>query len=220
MATILQDAGSFTILAPSEAAIQQFPMIIEDAGRTCYQSNLGRDIHLHTGEAFVRRLIKSGHESVLEHCGITVRFENCSRGFTHELVRHRVGIAFSQESTRYVDESDLHFVLPPGKDLEQEYEMEPDSAFVRTLPQMVDHLEKMYRILLKAGWKPEDARQFLPIGTTSEIVVTANLREWRHIFSLRTAPAAHWEIRSVMKNVLDKFNELLPCVFEDIKGPR
>lgn len=212
MAQILDRASTFTILNPTEKEIVKFPCIVEVSGRTCYQSLREDSITFGSGDKFVRQLIRNGHESVLEHCSITVRFENCSRGFTHEIVRHRVGIGFSQESTRYVDERDLHFVIPPG--------MDPDIKIEGswlTPREVVEFFEQYYRLLLESGYKKQDARQFLPIGTTSEIVVTANLREWRHIFGLRLHKAAHWEMRGIMTKLWFRFNQLLPCVFEEFK---
>ena len=111
-------------------------------------------------------------------------------------------------------------VIPPDKD--------PDKVIVKlTMPlgptvihvsfrEWVDLNEQMYRGLRAAKWTPQDARQVLPIGIVSQIVITANLREWRHIFKLRTAPDAHWEIRRVMTNLLKEVKERVPVVFDDI----
>ena len=97
---ILKDAGTYDILTP-ESELREQLLRIERAGRTCYQSEKS-EITTATAEKFVRMILKRGHESVIEHSNMTVRFSNISRGFTHEMVRHRL-CAFSQESTRYVD---------------------------------------------------------------------------------------------------------------------
>ena len=159
-----------------------------------------------------------GHESVLEHSCMTVEFNNVSRGFTHELVRHRLA-SFTQESTRYVDESNFYVVIPPDKDESEkivDLELSDGKKIKISFKEWADLNEQMYRGLRKAGWIPQDARQILPIGIKSQIVVTANFREWRHIFKLRTDPSAHWEIRYVMSNLLEDVKERIPVIFDDI----
>lgn len=227
---ILQNAGTYEILTPAEWLAQQ-PLLIERAGRTAYQSykcpeckGLGatanssylkadceacngtgnRPITTESAAKFIAMLIKRGHESVLEHSLLTVRFINCSRGMTHELVRHRL-CAFTQESTRYVDERDTAVVAAPSMDVDEPIDVDsvliPEySMFTRR--EMYGLMAQLYKACREAGDPPQDARQFLPIGTTSEIVVSANLREWRHIFSLRCDKPAHWEIRGVMCQLL------------------
>ena len=145
-------------------------------------------------------------------------------GFTHELVRHRLA-AYSQESTRYVDysssseaEPDLEkfsikFIVPPHRDENQPIALSDGRTM--TLIEMAKETEEFYRALRKAGWKPEDARQILPNGIKSQIVISCNLREWRHIFHLRTAKRAHWEIRTVICSLLRKLKEVIPVMFED-----
>jgi len=205
---ILKNAGNFEIL--NEDQLEQQLRTIESAGRVCYQSEKG-PITLESARKFIRMILKRGHESVIEHSSMTVRFSDVSRGFTHELVRHRL-CAFSQESTRYVDESDLHFVTPPHKD---------ERGWIqsgRTIPTAaIVNLEQVYRDLIAAGWKRDDARQFLPIGTRAQIVCTANFREWRHIFKTRTGKPAHWEIRRVMGLLLAHVQPLLSPIFDDFK---
>lgn len=145
---------------------------------------------------------------MLEFAHMNVQFSDVSRGFTHEMVRHRLA-SFAQESTRYVDESDLHVVVPPHKD-------ENEIAGPNGLPWFQQN-EDMYRHLRDAGWKPEDARQVLPIATRSQIVVGANIREWRHIFIMRCDKFAHWEIRAVMLDLLKWCQNNIPLVFDDFK---
>lgn len=220
MVSILKNAGSYEILTPIEWLIQQ-PLLIEKAGRTCYQSEQG-EITSETATKFIRMLIKRGHNSVLEHSWLMVQFNDCSRGFTHELVRHRL-MAISQESTRFVDYTadgqldlgniSIKFIVPPHRD-ENEIITLLDGRQM-TLAQMAADTELFYLGLRKAGWKPEDARQILPNGIKSQIVISCNLREWRHIFFMRTALPAHWEIRSVMCPLLSALKTIIPVMFED-----
>lgn len=217
-------------------------LTLERAGRTCYLSEGKSDGTLEGAEKFVRGIIKRGHESVLEHVGWTVRFI-CDRGVTHELVRHRIGVAFSQESTRYVDYAagDEHghcrFIIPPWCDLRPgEYCLSEDEdpewitrpndlahwdeirdrreGTLCWLTAMMD-CESTYQSLRRMGWSPQQARDVLPNSTKTEIVVTANAREWRHIFKLRLAKAAHPQMREVMVLAARQLNERAPAVFED-----
>ena len=213
--------GLFEILTPEEELKSQL-LRIEKAGRTCYKSEK-KEITEETAANFVRMLIKRGHESVIEHSYMTVKFFNVSRGFTHEMVRHRL-CAFSQESTRFVDYAkggtgpDLDkfqckFIVPPHKNIDEEIELEDGRKM--SFKAMLEECEKFYRALRKHNWLPEDARQILPTAISSDIVVSANLREWRHIFKMRTDLPAHWEIRGVMVKLLEKAQQLLPGIFDD-----
>lgn len=191
------------LLTPTDWLRQQL-LIIEDAGRTCYQSHRG-DITRETAQKFIAMILKRGHESVIEHSNMTVRFSGVSRGFTHELVRHRL-CAFSQESTRYVDEKGFEMVLPPGRSETDDME-DGEGGLVGHVGDAIDFYRRTYELLRRMGWKAEDARQFLPIGMANQIVVSANLREWRHIFKMRTQRAAHWEIRAGMTRLLKMVRE-------------
>lgn len=194
---ILKEQGTFVILAHTP----EMEKLIERCGRVAYRSE--DKITEGSANEFIKMIIGKGHESVLEHVSITVLFRDHSRGFTHELVRHRL-CAFTQESTRYVDESEFDFVCPP------------DMTLGEGLEDRLDFFKKTYVHLLNQGMKPQDARQFLPIGITSDIVVTANVREWRHIFMMRCAKAAHWEIKRTMRNVLFAFELRWPVLFSDL----
>lgn len=219
MAEILKNRGGYRILAVMAGLDGNDPIqLIELAGRTAYQS---RDkITEDSANKFVKMLRDRGHESVLEHSAMTVEFNNVSRGFTHELVRHRLA-AYTQESTRYVDESNFLVVIPPDKNADEKVvELNlPNGIKVKvSFQEWMDLNEQMYRGLRKADWIPQDARQVLPIGIKSQIVITCNFREWRHIFKLRTASGAHWEIRRVMLNLLNEVKKKLPIIFDDIKN--
>ena len=185
-------------------------LTLEKAGRTCYKSE-GK-IGDGTAEKFIANIIKRGHESVLEHEKITVRFI-CDRGVTHEIVRHRIA-SYSQESTRYCNYSqdkfgnELTFIKPCfwNEEVEQ-YKLWLDT---------MQYIEDMYNKLIASGAKPEEARSILPNSLKTEIVVTMNLREWRHFFKLRTASAAHPQIREISSALLDELKQKLPVIFGDI----
>lgn len=215
---ILQNAGSHKILGIMVGLQGETPLqLVEFAGRTSYQSR-GK-ISDGSAEKFVRMLRDAGHESVLEHSAMTVEFNNVSRGFTHELVRHRL-VAYTQESTRRVDESEFRVVLPPDKHPDEKLvclDLPNGSRLEVSFRDWMGLNEQMYRGLRKRGWDAEDARQVLPIGIKSQIVATANFREWRHIFKLRTSPDAHWEIRRVMRNLLRDVKQRVPVIFDDIE---
>lgn len=185
-------------------------LTLEKAGRTCYKSE-GR-IGDGTAEKFIANIIKRGHESVLEHEKITVRFI-CDRGVTHEIVRHRIA-SYSQESTRYCNYSqdkfgnELTFIKPC-------FWNEDDAQYKLWLDTM-QYIEEMYNKLIASGAKPEEARSILPNSLKTEIVVTMNLREWRHFFKLRTDPAAHPQIREISLALLDELKQKLPIIFGDI----
>jgi thymidylate synthase (FAD) len=211
---ILRNAGTHKIFAIMQGPNGESPLeLIELAGRTAYQS---RDkITPGSANKFIHMLIEKGHESVLEHSAMTVQFDNVSRGFTHELVRHRL-MAITQESTRYVDESDFNVVVPPHQN-EDHYHISPCiGASDFSFSTWMDLNEKAYRQLRKAGWPAQDARQVLPIAIKSQIVCTTNFREWRHILKMRTAQNAHWEIRRVMIQLLADVRQRIPIVFDDI----
>jgi len=217
MAEIMKNKGSHRILGIMTGMDGENPLqLIEVAGRTAYQS---RDrISDESAAKFVKMLRDRGHESVLEHSCMSVEFNDVCRGFTHELVRHRLA-AFTQESTRYVDESDFKVVIPPDKDADEklvELNLPNGEKIKVSFKEWMDLNEQMYRGLRRMEWVPQDARQVLPIGIKSQIVLTANFREWRHIFKLRTSPAAHWEIRRVMTNLLKDVKKRVPVIFDDL----
>jgi len=177
--------------------------VIEQAGRTCYLS-FDR-IEEDSDAAFIKRLLKMGHESPLEHAYATFRIRNCSRAMTHQLVRHRL-MAVCQQSQRYVDEEQFAYVLPET--------MPPE--YVADFHQDMKTIQAMYRKWRDRGLKKEDARFVLPNACVSEIVVSADFREWRHIFKLRLSPKAQWEIRNACQKMLAILQQHAPACFEDI----
>ncbi|MCQ2446369.1 MAG: FAD-dependent thymidylate synthase [Clostridia bacterium] len=184
---------------------------IERAGRTCYESE-GR-IAEGTAEKFIASIVKRGHESVLEHASVTVRLI-CDRGVTHEIVRHRIA-SYSQESTRYCNYSGDKFgneitVIRPffWNDDPEKFEIWKNAMLAT---------EKAYNDLIAAGATAQEARSVLPNSLKTEIVMTMNIREWRHFLKLRTAPAAHPQMREVAIPLLREFQKLLPSLFSDIE---
>lgn len=180
--------------------------LIETAGRTSYLSfdKQGED----TEKRFIKMLIKSGHLSVLEHTYATFRISGASRSFTHQLVRHRL-CSFIQQSQRYVDESNFNYIEPDSI----ENNPEAHSIFVDFMAKA----KEVYSKLQKLKIKKEDSRYVLPNAVESQIVVTANLREWRHIIYLRGKLQSQWEIRRVAIEILKILKDHVPTVFEDFE---
>ncbi|MDR2945210.1 MAG: FAD-dependent thymidylate synthase [Candidatus Adiutrix sp.] len=199
---------SFEILTPLEP--QEILARLERAGRTCYRSEAR--ITPDSAAAFVRTIIKSGHHSVIEHESISVRLV-CDRGVTHELVRHRLA-SFSQESTRYVN----YGRGPEGRGLVviKPLFFEEGSEKYNLWLKSMEAAEAAYLALTAAGATAQEARTVLPNSLKTEIVMTANLREWRHVFTLRCSPASHPQMREIMHLLLARFQELLPELFGDL----
>jgi len=178
---------------------------IEKYGRVCYKSE--KFITEDSAIQFVRNLIKNGHESVIEHEKITVIYIT-NRGITHEIVRHRLA-SYSQESTRYCNyQNKIVFIRP--------YYFAEESEFYNIWKNTVSSLARAYLDMLKLGARPEQARGILPNDLKSEIVVTYNLREWRHFLKLRCDKRAHPQIRQIAIPTLLAFQKKIPVVFDDI----
>ena len=181
---------------------------LERYGRTAYKSE--DKITENSAEEFIRTIIKSGHESVLEHENITVRFI-CDRGVTHELVRHRIA-SYTQESTRYVNytKRGMQVIKPCFWNMD-------DGCYTAWLFAM-RNAETAYNALIQAGATPQEARSVLPNSLKTEIVATMNIREWRHVLRLRTAKSAHPQMQQIMKMLLIRLVIVLPVLFDDIQG--
>ncbi len=183
---------------------------IELCGRVCYKSE--DRISDNSAEKFVAGIIKRGHEAVLEHAVVTVKF-TVDRGVSHEIVRHRLA-AYCQESTRYCNYSqgrhggEITVIKPHYLNEDTEGWFQWRRACIEA--------EKRYFRLLDFGCSPQEARAVLPNSLKTEVVMTANLREWRHFFRLRTAEAAHPQMREVTIPLLRRMKELIPVVFDDI----
>lgn len=179
---------------------------IARAARTCYRSESNASPE--NDARLVRSLIRRGHEAMVEHAWMTVRFVT-DRSVTHELVRHRL-FSFAQESQRYVnsDKNGFEFVLPVGID-----------GYEDTMMRMLcRNAAQAYSSMVNDGTRPEIARAVLPNATATEIVVTGNMREWRHCLKLRCDSHAHPQIRALMTPLLDelKADERTAILFEDI----
>ena len=185
---------------------------IELAGRVCYKSE--SRISDQSAEKFIANILKSGHESVIEHISLTFKII-CDRSVTHEIVRHRLA-SYSQESSRYCDYSndkfgnELTFIKPC-------FWSEDEENYLLWKNAMAE-LEKIYLEMRKNGARPEQARSILPNSLKTEIFMTANLREWRHFLKLRTSSRAHPQMRQVALKIYEILKEKLPVIFSDIKA--
>jgi len=180
--------------------------LIEDAGRTAYLSfekqKRGSE------KKFIKMLIHNGHLSVLEHAWATFRIKGGSRAFTHQLVRHRL-CSYTQQSQRYVDEHNFNYIEPVAVKSNKE----AHTLFI----DFMNRAKEVYAELQKLGIKNEDARFVLPNAVESEIVVTANFREWRHIIEIRGSTDAQWEIRNVAIEILLILKKQAPAAFGDFE---
>ena len=197
---------SFEIITPIDR--ETVYRHIELCGRVCYKSE--GNIDEGSAERLIRSMLARGHESPIEHFSISVRII-CDRGVSHEWVRHRLA-SYSQESTRYCNYSKDKFggeitFIKPAKLTEGTPEYD---EWARAM----ENAERSYFGLLKMGVAPETARSVLPNSLKTEFICTMNLREWRHFFALRTAPAAHPDMRAVACPLQDEFRRLLPVFFE------
>lgn len=197
------------ILTPTDGV--QILKHIESCGRVCYKSEhkITDDSYL----SFVRNIVKRGHETVLEHSSLSVKFV-CDRGVSHEIVRHRLA-AYCQESTRYCNYSKDYFqseitVIEPSY-------LDKSAAGYHIWERSCKNAETAYFDLLDFGCSPQEARAVLPNSLKTEIVMTADLREWRHFLKLRTSQAAHPQIREVAIPLLNELKSLIPVIFDDIE---
>lgn len=180
--------------------------LLEQAGRACYQSK--RSDTLEGAEKFLQNLIRAGHESVVEHLSITVKFVT-SRNITHQIVRHRLS-SYSQLSTRYVNQTKdgglevIKPALPIGSEEWNEFK------------NSVEESEYTYNKLKAKGVKNDLAREVLPGCIATELVMTSNVRSWRHFFKVRCDSASHYQIQELAKLALIKMYNAYPCLFEDL----
>jgi thymidylate synthase (FAD) len=198
---------SFEILTPLDGA--EILKHIERIGRVCYKSE--DKITDGSAEKFVAMLIIRGHEAMIEHFSITVKFiVDC--GVSHEIVRHRLS-SYAQESTRYCNYGNLDngctFIKPCFilKDNELEH-----TEWYRAMHEA----ERAYLNMLEIGYDPQQARSVLPNSLKTEVVMTANLREWRHFFKLRCAADAHPQMREITIPLHKELRRLVPIIFDDI----
>lgn len=190
---------------------------LEKIGRVCYKSE--DRISEDSAEKFIGGIVKRGHESVIEHETITLKVI-CDRGVTHEIVRHRVA-SYSQESTRYCNYSKDKFdsqisLIDLATGFSYDLNKEADSKKYKIWTDTMEYIEKAYFQMLEAGATPQEARSILPNSLKTELVMTMNLREWRHFLTLRLSTAAHPQIREISEMILDVFKENMPVFFSDL----
>lgn len=200
---------SVEILTPLDA--ETIYKHLEKCGRVCYKSE-GKTAP-GSAEKFLKRIVMSGHESVLEHFSVTFKVI-CDRAVSHQIVRHRIA-SYSQESQRYINYANDKFgreitvVLPAFAT--------KDQNLVYTWEAACQLAEQAYFSLIENGCTPQEARAVLPNCTKTEIVCTMNIRELRHFLKLRTSKAADPAIRVVAKMLLSKTKGAIPVLFDDIE---
>ncbi len=200
-----------SITLESELTQDQVLKHLEKAGRVCYKSE--SRISETSAEQFIKNILKSGHESVIEHVSLTVRVV-CDRGVSHEIVRHRLA-SYSQESTRYCNYSSDKFsneltLIKPC------FWAEGSKEYLLWENAMLE-IEKTYNALIATGAAPQEARSVLPNSLKTELLMTMNLREWRHFLRLRTSLSAHPQIRQVALMIYQVFLKKYPVIFSDVE---
>lgn len=185
---------------------------IEKCGRTCYQSYQNETEDTTSAKNMIQMLIKMGHESVLEHFLITIKAK-MDVGNYKDLTRHRHA-SFSIESTRFCNYSKGKF----GNELTviEPCNMDKDSGIYHTWLKTMNDIEKAYMDMSELGAKPDQLRMILPHSLAAEVTMSANLREWRHIFKMRCQKAAHPSVRQIMLKTLNEFHNRIPVVFDDL----
>ena len=204
---------SYEILTEiSEGGIKELQHI-EKIGRVCYKSEDKITEDGESAKKFVKMLIGRGHEAMIEHSSLSVKF-TVDRGVSHELVRHRIA-SFAQESTRYCNYSKDKF--DNGITFIKPFFFNRDSKSYSYWVEAMDVAEETYLKLIDNGVTPQEARSVLPNSTKTEITITANYREWRNFFKLRTAKAAHPQMQEITRPLLKELKTRLPIIFDDIE---
>ena len=217
--------AGFEILTPiSEGGIEELKRI-EKIGRVCYKSEGKITEDGESAKKFVKMLITRGHEAMIEHSSLSVKFV-VDRGVSHELVRHRIA-SFAQESTRYVNYSlekfgnEINVIdIRDGINLDNKMKnMDSDtiSAIMGEWCLAMEDAEKHYMKMIELGATPQIARSVLPNSTKTEITISANYREWRNFFKLRVPNTAHPQMREVTIPLLKELKRRLPIIFDDIE---
>ena len=202
-----EENNALRIVEPWALLIARTPApaeLVEAAGRTCYKSEpKGRP------DAFVKMILGKKHHSVLEHASASFRFVT-DRGISHEIVRHRIA-SYSQESTRFVNYSEngrmggVQVIIPST--------IKPENRWI--FIEGFEAAQRYYQMALDAGEPPQNARALLPTGTKTELVMSCNLREWRHFIATRNAPDAHPDIRLLAGSVLQQLREVAAAFFPE-----
>ena len=205
--------ASAEILFPSSLnTANEMVLLVEKAARMCYKTE-HKIFENKISESFIRGKIERGHLSVVEHSMVTVKFV-VDRGVSHEIVRHRLA-SYSQESTRYCNYANDRFgeeitVIKPCF-------WEVNSGEYKLWYSAMSEAENNYFMLFYSGATPQEARSVLPNSLKTELIMTANFREWRHFFSLRTSKATHPQMREVTIPLLAEFKRMFPIIFSDIE---
>jgi thymidylate synthase (FAD) len=223
MRAYLEDVGGASWLDRRTGA-NDAELLVEFGGRLCYRSwepGLNPNVTRIRDDQrrYFENILSSGHGSVLEHANFTFALRGVSRVFTHELVRHRAGSAFSQESLRYVRLTDIGFRVPPA--------LEPVEEQVVTLVEQLEQFQ--VEAAEKLGLDDEGVpfhvkkevtsalRRLAPIGLSTDIVWTANLRTLRHVIEMRTDPGAEEELRLVFDVIAQIMQKEAPNLFADFE---
>ena len=183
--------------------------VVAAAARLCYPPLSANEImdglNEQMVESFLQKLTDMGHSSPLEHASFTFAIEGVSRALSHQLVRHRIGVSFSQKSQRYVKEKQFEYIVPPSivkkELLKEKYEAQ------------MAQIQSLYNEFLQAGLPAEDARYLLPNAAETKLVVTMNARSLHHFFRLRCCNRAQWEIRAMAKQMLVEVRKVAPTLF-------
>lgn len=217
--------ATYEILTPiSKDGINELKHI-EKIGRVCYKSEGKITENGESAKKFIFMLIKAGHEAMIEHSSLSVKF-TVDRGISHELVRHRIA-SFAQESSRFCNYAQNKF----GAEctfIDLAYGINLDSKMIKLSSEDItlilsewqlamEDAEKHYMKMLQFGATPQIARSVLPNSTKTEIIITANYREWRNFFKLRVPETAHPQMREVTRPLLEELKEILPVIFDDIE---
>lgn len=197
-----------TLIAITQPVIEMLSDVedvAEFAGRTCYNAvdKFGNN------PAYLQKLIESGHESVIEVVSVSFLIEGVSRSFLAQATRHRLH-SYSVESSRYVDQSECDFIIPDS------IKNHSDPEVLRDYNCLLAHSREVYKRLRDSGIKKEDARYCLPQSQEVKLVMSGNLRSWRHYIKMRCDKAAQWEIRSVANEILNLLYAECPNIFRDL----
>ena len=190
--------------------------IVAQSARLCYSAlgieELREKLSNKSIIKLVKKIMKLGHYSVLEHATFTFAIEGISRVTSHQLVRHRLA-SFSQQSQRYVkiNKEGFPYIIPKS--------IEKDEKLAKIFIDSVKELDGIYQLLLDNNIKVEDARYILPQAVTTKMIISANARELLHIFKLRCCNRAQWEIRELAMNMLKEVKSIAPTIFENAGPP-
>ncbi len=184
-------------------------LVVAAAARLCYSprgaAEIMDDFSQQEAESFLGRLLEAGHSSPWEHASFTFAIAGVSRALSHQLVRHRIGVSFSQKSQRYVKEKQFEYVMPPT--------VAADPQQAAAFDQVMAELQQQYNRLVELGVPAEDARYLLPNACATNLVVTMNARSLHHFFELRCCQRAQWEIRQLAEEMLGLVRPVAPLLF-------